>query len=198
MKPIRSAVLISGSPRHRELLATFVPDLMVILPRAEERPVRTKKDLMANARMKFASVATPKADLVLAADTAVFLGRKVLGKPSSKKDASRMLRQLSGRWHTVTTAMVIEVAGRRAEAMVTSRVHFRRLDQRIINAYIATGEPLDKAGAYGIQGLGGLLVDRLVGDYYNVVGLPLHKLEMLLESMKHNLIGIKQKKKNKI
>jgi len=197
MRPVRSAVLISGSPRRRELLATFVPDLRVVLPKAKERPVRTRKDLLANARLKFASVGIPKADLILAADTAVFLGRKVMGKPTSKKDASRMLHQLSGRWHTVTTAIVIVVAGRRAEATVTTRVHFRRLDTTIIKAYIATGEPLDKAGAYGIQGIGGLLVDRLVGDYFNVVGLPLHKLELLVESKGYHLVRISQKKKKK-
>ena len=194
MKPIRSAVLISGSPRRKALLGAFIKDLKVLIPKAEEVPVKTRKDLLANARLKFGSVRTSKTDLVLAADTAVFLGRKVMGKPSSREDARRMLRQLSGRWHTVTTAMVIEVAGKRDETTVTTRVHFRRLDQKIIDAYVATGEPMDKAGAYGIQGMGGLLVDKLQGDYFNVVGLPLHRLESILESNEYHLMNYCEEK----
>jgi septum formation protein len=188
MRPVRHAILISGSPRRRALLKAFVPDLKVVRPQVRERAVRTRKDLLANARLKFGSVKTPKTDLVLAADTAVFLGRKVMGKPSSQTEARHMLRQLSGRWHTVTTAMVVEIAGKRVEATVTTRVHFRRLAQKIIDAYVATGEPLDKAGAYGIQGMGGLLVDKVQGDYFNVVGLPLHRLETILESNGYHLL----------
>lgn len=197
MRPVKRAVLISGSPRRRELLEALVPELSILMHKGRERPIRTRDDVLANARLKFDSVRAPKADLVLSADTAVFLGKKVMGKPSSRKDAARMLRQLSGRWHTVTTAMVIAVAGKRAEAVVTTRVHFRRLEKGIIDAYIATGEPMDKAGAYGIQGIGGLLVDRLVGDFFNVVGLPLHKLEAILESKGYHLIGMVQNKKKK-
>jgi septum formation protein len=194
MIPVRHAILISGSPRRRDLLMAFVPDLKVVRPSVRERTVRTRKDLLANARLKFGSVKAPKADLVIAADTAVFLGRKVLGKPSSRDDARRMLRRLSGRWHTVTTAMVVEVAGKRDEATVTTRVHFRRLDQKIIDAYVATGEPMDKAGAYGIQGMGGLLVDKIQGDYFNVVGLPLHRLESILESNEYHLMNYCEEK----
>ena len=188
MKPIRSAVLISGSPRRKALLGAFIKNLKVLIPRAQEVPVKTRMDLLANARLKFSSVIAPKAELVLAADTAVFLGKKVLGKPITPERAEDMLDKLSGRWHEVSTAMVLSIGRKKIETVVTTRVHFRTLDKSTIKAYIATGEPLDKAGAYGIQGLGGLFIDRIIGDYYNVVGLPLPKLEELLEKNGYNLL----------
>ena len=181
MRPVRSAVLISGSPRRRVILGTFIPNLKVVAPNVHEPPVRTKKDLLVNARLKFGSVKAPNADLVLAADTAVFVGDTALGKPYTPAEAARMLTRLSSRWHEVLTAMVLTIGKKRLSSVVTTKVHFRKLPQTVISAYVATGEPLDKAGAYGIQGIGGLFIDRIDGDYYNVVGLPLPKLEEILE-----------------
>ena len=181
MKPIRSAVLISGSPRRKALLGSFIKNLKVLIPRATEVPVKTRKDLLTNARLKFFSVEAPTVELILSADTAVFLGKTVLGKPHTPSRAKEMLRKLSGRWHEVSTAMVLFIGHKKIEAVVTTKVHFRKLDKNTIKAYVDTREPLDKAGAYGIQGLGGLFIDQIVGDYYNVVGLPLPKLEEILE-----------------
>jgi len=181
MRPINNAVLLSASPRRKALLRTFIKDLKVLVPKAKEVPVKTRRDLLINARLKFSSVLAPKADLVLSADTAVFLGKKVLGKPITPAKANRMLGQLSGKWHEVSTAMVLSIGRKKVETVVTTRVHFRKLDAKTIKAYVATGEPLDKAGAYGIQGRGSLFIDRIEGDYYNVVGLPIPKLEEILE-----------------
>ena len=181
LRPVRSAVLISGSPRRRAILGTFVTNLKVIIPKIHEPLVRTKRDLLVNARLKFGSVTASKVDLVLAADTAVFIGGKALGKPKTPAEATRMLRRLSGRWHEVLTAMVLSIDKKKLTAVVTTKVHLRKLPPAVIAAYVATGEPLDKAGAYGIQGIGGLFIDRIDGDYYNVVGLPLPRLEELLE-----------------
>jgi len=188
LKRIRSAVLISGSPRRKALLCSYIKNLKVIIPKAEEIPVRTRTDLLTNARLKFSSVKALNAELVISADTAVFLGKTVLGKPITPARAEEMLRKLSGRWHTVSTAMVLSISHKKIEAVVTTKVHFRKLDTKTIKTYVATGEPLDKAGAYGIQGLGGLFIDQIVGDYYNVVGLPLPKLEEILEKNGYCLI----------
>jgi septum formation protein len=181
MRSISRAVLISASPRRKALLGAFIKNVKVLIPKAKEVPVKTRRDLLTNAHLKFSSVEALKAELVLAADTAVFLGRSVLGKPITTTRAQEMLTQLSGRWHEVSTAMVLTLGRKKIETVVTTKVHFRKLDKATIKAYVATGEPLDKAGAYGIQGLGGLFIDRIVGDYYNVVGLPLPKLEEILE-----------------
>jgi septum formation protein len=188
MKQVKSAVLISTSPRRRELLRRLVTSLRIIAPGADEGPVRTPKDLMRNALLKYSSVGPFRADLVIAADTAVFLGKKSLGKPVCSDDAAEMLRRLSGKWHTVVTAMVVMIGGRREKALVTTRVRFRKLDRRIIKAYVESGEPLDKAGAYGIQGQGGLLIEEIAGDYYNVVGLPLPRLQQMLEMRGFSLL----------
>jgi septum formation protein len=181
MRTISRAVLISASPRRKALLGAFIKQVKVLIPKAKEVPVKTRRDLLTNARLKFSSVEALKAELVLAADTAVFLENTVLGKPITIERAQEMLGQLSGRWHEVSTAMVLTLGRKKIETVVTTKVHFRKLDKATIKAYVATGEPLDKAGAYGIQGLGGLFIDRIVGDYYNVVGLPLPKLEEILE-----------------
>ncbi len=110
---------------------------------------------------------------VLGADTVVALEGRILGKPSSADDASRVLRMLSGRTHEVITAFVLFGAGSRHEGMAATRVRFREIDEETIARYVASGESMDKAGAYGIQGSGGSLVDRVEGSYTNVVGLPL-------------------------
>ena len=190
MRSVKFAVLISASPRRKEILAAFVPKLKVVIPKAEERPIRSKADLIHNARAKLASVKTPKADFVISADTAVFLGRTVMGKPGSPKLAKAMLRKLSGKWHTVMTGIVINAKGRVRSAVVTTRVHFRKLSDKAIAGYVRTGEPLDKAGAYGIQGLGGHLIDRIDGDYFNVVGLPIYKVEEILEDFGYTFLGM--------
>jgi len=110
---------------------------------------------------------------LLAADTIVVHGSEVLGKPRSAACARQMLRELSGDWHSVLTGFAVFSGDLFAAGVETTRVHFRKLSEREIEDYVATGEPLDKAGAYGIQGKGAILVDRIEGSYNNVVGLPL-------------------------
>jgi septum formation protein len=116
--------------------------------------------------------------LVLAADTIVVQGGLIIGKPASGEEAREALRRLSGRWHEVHTGVVLmqEETGRTLEGVETTRVKFRELFDGEIDRYIGSGEPLDKAGAYGIQGMGSALVERIDGCYYNVVGMPLNML----------------------
>ena len=110
---------------------------------------------------------------VIAADTIVVLGNKILGKPTDPDNAKDMLRQLSGNVHEVKTAAVVLYRDKTMLQVITTRVHFRKLTEKRIDRYVSTGEPLDKAGAYGIQGKGADLVARIEGSYDNVVGLPL-------------------------
>jgi septum formation protein len=123
--------------------------------------------------------------LLIAADTIVVLDGQVMGKPGSEEEALEMLTRLSGRCHQVITAICIRTQGGYEVEDETTRVYFRPLNKEEIKAYIASGEPADKAGAYGIQGRGGLLVQRIEGCYFNVVGLPLSRLYLMLK--KHGI-----------
>lgn len=126
-----------------------------------------------------------KEGIVIGADTVVVYEGKILGKPSDEADAEKMLRKLSGREHEVITGLAIVDVDRNEEAVecVKTKVKFRRLSPEEIKEYVATGEPLDKAGAYGVQGKGAALVESIEGCYYNVVGLPLAKLVEMLKSL---------------
>ncbi len=119
---------------------------------------------------------------VLGADTVVVLGQRMLGKPASPADASRMLAELSGREHRVITAVALARDGVVQERCDVTRVWFRTLTREFIEAYVATGEPLDKAGGYGVQGYGAVLVERIEGDFFGVMGLPVRLVMDLLES----------------
>ncbi len=119
-------------------------------------------------------------EYVLGADTLVCINGAVLGKPASESEAAMMLRRLSGNWHEVMTGLVLLTpSGRCYDAVETARVHFVSLDEGEIVSYLASGEPMDKAGAYGIQGRAGLFIDRIEGDYYAVVGLPISRLHRM-------------------
>ena len=182
MAPRPRLVLASQSPRRRELLAQLGLALDVRPSNADEsvRPGEPPRDYVLRvAREKARAVA---GDLVLAADTAVVLGDEVLGKPAGADDARRMLRALSGTDHEVLTAVVVRRAAPALEldAVVATRVRFARLGPREIDWYVATGEPLDKAGAYAIQGAGGAFVLGVEGSVSNVVGLPLAETAALL------------------
>lgn len=174
-------VLASASPRRRELLERVGLSFQVTHaeldeePRAGESPAELVERL---AREKGAVVAARGAEgVVLSADTLVFLDEEVLGKPRDAQEATAMLQRLSGRWHRVFTGWALQGAGAwagrapRVGHSVT-RVRFHPLEAGQIAAYVASGEPLDKAGAYGIQDGGALLVAALDGDYFNVMGLP--------------------------
>jgi septum formation protein len=150
-------------------------------PRPRESPRRHAERL---AREKASAVATRDPDLItIGADTVVVINRTVLGKPADGDEAARMLGLLSGREHLVITAVAVSRGEKLRSAIEEVRVKFRRLRDDEIQAYIATGEPMDKAGAYGIQGFGATIVERIDGDYFAVMGLPLVRLVELLRDV---------------
>jgi septum formation protein len=180
-------VLASSSPRRRELL-NLIGIAHEVRPanldesmRPREAPRRHAERL---AREKASAVAMRDPDLItIAADTIVVINRKVLGKPVDKEDAARMLAMLSGREHTVISAVAVSRGKKLRSAIEEVKVKFRRLREDEIEAYIATGEPMDKAGAYGIQGYGATIVERVEGDYFAVMGLPLVRLIALMRDV---------------
>jgi septum formation protein len=179
-------ILASNSPRRKELLSQIVLAFSVapedvdesVLPGEAPEPYAVRLAL-AKAR---AAAERAGGGIVIAADTIVTVGGAILGKPADNADASRMLKALSGREHQVVTALAVMDALSQRSIVRTSvtKVWFRELSEREIAAYVATGEPLDKAGAYGIQERGALLVERIEGCYSNVVGLPLSLLGGML------------------
>jgi septum formation protein len=178
-------VLASSSPRRRQLLEMLgIPHVVDPADLAEDpRPGESAEDLAARlAREKALQVAARRPGApVLGADTVVVLGARLLGKPASEAEAARMLGELSGREHRVVTAVALARDGAVEERLDTTRVWFRRLTPEMIQAYVATGEPLDKAGAYGVQGYGAVLVERIAGDFFGVMGLPLRLVVELLD-----------------
>ncbi len=180
-------VLASASPRRRELLNLIgiahevVPANIDESMRAKEAPRRHAERL---AREKASALATRDPDLItIGADTIVVINRKVLGKPADAPQAAQMLAMLSGREHLVITAVAVSRGKKLRSAVEEVRVRFRRLREDEIEAYIATGEPMDKAGAYGIQGYGATIVERVEGDYFAVMGLPLVRLVGLMRDV---------------
>ena len=188
-------ILASASPRRKALLEMLgVPELTVIPARGEEAidPALTPEELVkALSRQKAAEVAAacaPEDAVVIGADTVVVLDGAVLGKPKDERCAKRMLSALSGRGHAVWTGITAIRGGRLLSRAERTEVFFRPLSEREIDAYIATGAPLDKAGAYGAQDLASLFVERIDGDFFNVVGLPLCALGKLLRELGVDLI----------
>lgn len=187
-------VLASGSPRRQELLRRIgVERFDVVVPRADETypaglsPEETVA-YIARAKAEAARALTAPEDVVITADTMVFLGDERLGKPRDEQDALRMLTELAGNHHTVCTGATVRQGEKLKCFTVTTDVYFRSATERELRAYIASGEPMDKAGAYGIQGLGALLVERIDGDYYNVMGLPLLPLAAALREFGIDLL----------
>lgn len=179
-------VLASASPRRRELLGVIGLPFEVIPSTVEESidpgiPPASAAQLLALSKAR--EVASRLSDgLVIGADTIVVVDGKILGKPSSPDDAVKMLRMLSGREHSVISGVAIVDArtGREMASHEETLVTFGALEERVIRAYVATGEPMDKAGAYGIQGKAGMLITGICGCYFNVVGLPLARLASML------------------
>jgi septum formation protein len=178
-------VLASGSPRRRQLLEMLGLEVEVKPPHVPE--IRGANELPQPyverlAREKAASVS---GDLVLGADTTVVVEGEVLEKPADPDDALRMLRRLQGRTHQVITAIALKTPGGTLTATDVTAVSFRAADDEFLSAYVATGEPMDKAGAYGIQGYGAALVEGIDGDFFSVMGLPLRLVLQLLERAGH-------------
>lgn len=183
--PAPDVILASASPRRRELLSLIFSDFRVIPSEFDEDSVPSHLAppdyVLHSAIMKARDVAArfPES-IIIGADTIVVIDEAILGKPRDTADAARMLRLLSGRTHRVYTGVAVMRGGIEHAAVECTEVTFRELSDEMICRYIASGEPMDKAGAYAIQGKGAVLISSISGCYPNVVGLPLYRLSLLL------------------
>ena len=177
-------ILASQSPRRKELLGLLHIPFTVCVSHADETmdPALSPKEAVALVSRRKAQ-ATPRQteDVVIAADTIVVCDDRILGKPADRADAIRMLKMLSGRTHQVMTGVTVLYADREAVFTEVTDVTFRAMSDKEICRYVDSGEPMDKAGAYGIQGGAALFAQSLCGDYYNVMGLPVCRLVQMLE-----------------
>ena len=184
-------ILASQSPRRKELLGLFGLPFVIRVADIDEtmNPEMSAADEVARvSRTKALAVPREGDDVVVAADTIVVCGGQVLGKPKDEADAYRMLRLLSGRDHQVMTGMTVLRGETALTVTEITDIHFRQLSDREILRYIATGEPMDKAGSYGIQGGAALFAEKMSGDYYNVMGLPVCRLGQLLKQIAPELM----------
>ena len=179
-------ILASASPRRKELLEKFGIPFVIRVADIDETmdPGKLPYDEVGRVScLKALAVPHEESDIVIAADTIVVCENKVLGKPHSQEEAKAMLRLLSGRDHQVMTGCTV-LRGEKCETFTeVTDLHFRDLREREIDKYVASGEPMDKAGAYGIQGGAALFCERLSGDYYNVMGLPVCRLGEILREI---------------
>ena len=186
-----NVILASQSPRRKELLGLLNIPFTVRVADIDEAmdPAKAPYDEVARvSRLKAEAICHEAEDIVIAADTIVVCDGKVLGKPRDEDDAFRMLRLLSGRDHQVMTGLCVLRGETATVCTEVTDIHFRELTDREIRAYIATGEPMDKAGSYGIQGGAALFAEKLHGDYYNVMGLPVCRLGQLLKDIAPELL----------
>ncbi len=184
MADMNTLILASSSPRRRQMLSelgyrfsVYLPDIAESVSKGEspvQFALRTAEEKAAAVEQRWMKHGDGTA-VILAADTVVSRGRRIFGKPGDSVEAATMLRSLSGRYHRVTTAICLRDTGTAAERVkaVSTRVLFKELSEEEISRYVATGEPMDKAGAYGIQGAAAFMVRAINGSYTNVVGLPL-------------------------
>lgn len=171
----RTILLASGSPRRRELMQNAGIDFVVEAADADESFSGGPEETVLTLSRRKAEAVSAKhpGETVLAADTIVYHDGRVLGKPADAAEAKRMLRGLSDGWHEVYTGVTVIENGEATSRCAMTRVHFVALSDAQIDAYVATGEPMDKAGAYGIQGGAARFVDRIEGSPTNVIGLPM-------------------------
>ena len=180
---MKQLILASASPRRKELLSLFGVPFVVRAADIDEAmdPKKAPFDEVARvSACKALAVRRGPEDAVIAADTIVVCGGKVLGKPHSREEAESMLRLLSGRDHQVMTGCTVLYGDCRETFTEVTDLHFRELSEKEIRRYVASGEPMDKAGAYGIQGGAALFCTGIHGDYYNVMGLPVCRLGTVL------------------
>ena len=185
-------ILASASPRRKELLSLFGIPFVIRAADIDEAmdPAKAPFDEVARvSRLKALATEHSDHDVVIAADTIVVCGGEVLGKPRDEEDARRMLRLLSGRDHQVMTGVTVLYGGDAVTFTEVTDLHFRHLSDREIDRYVATGEPMDKAGSYGIQGGAALFCTGMKGDYYNVMGLPVCALGEVLKQVAPELMG---------
>lgn len=185
-------ILASQSPRRRELLKLFGLPFTICVADVDERmdPNQPAAEEVARvSRCKALAVPRGENAVVIAADTIVVCQGKVLGKPHSPEEAEQMLSLLSGRDHQVMTGVTVLLGQQERVFTEITDLHFRPLSHKEIDRYVRSGEPMDKAGAYGIQGGAALFCDRMVGDYYNVMGLPVCRLGQVLKELASELMG---------
>ena len=188
-------ILGSGSPRRQELLQRMgIQDFIVRVPDVKEwypeglTPPEIVQYISREKADAIGRGAGPE-DIVITADTMVFLGDQRLGKPRDEAHALEMLTALQGRHHTVCTGVTVRQGGQSLTEAESTEVVFRPATETELRSYIRTGEPMDKAGAYGVQGKGALLVEGIRGDFYNVMGLPILRLSRMLEKFGVRLLG---------
>ena len=181
-----SLILASKSPRRQELLQRMgLTDFKILVPDADESfpdgltPQQTV-EYISRVKAVAAKELVSARDIVITADTMVFLDEHRLGKPTDEADALRMLTALQGRSHTVCTGVTVMQGDHILTESEPTKVYFREASEAELRGYIATGDPMDKAGAYGVQSLGALLVERIDGDFFNVMGLPVLRLSRML------------------
>ena len=185
-------ILASQSPRRRELLGLLGIPFTVRVADIDEtmKPGASAYSEVARvSRLKAMAVPREPEDLVIAADTIVVCDGRILGKPRDSEEAKDMLRLLSGRDHQVMTGLTVLRGEQAAVVTEVTDIHFRELSEGEIQAYVASGDPMDKAGAYGIQSGAALFCDRICGDYYNVVGLPVCRLTEIMKQMAPEWMG---------
>lgn len=181
-----SIILASQSPRRRELMGLFHLPFTAVVADIDETmdpALPPEAEVARVSRAKALAIPRQPEDVVIAADTVVVCGGTVLGKPHSPREAEEMLHLLSGRDHQVMTGLTVVHGETVYSHTEISTIHFRPLTDGEIHRYVATGEPMDKAGAYGIQGGAALFITGIEGDYYNVVGLPVCRLGMVLQEL---------------
>jgi len=185
-------ILASSSPRRAELLRAAGINFTVRAADIDEtiKPHELPRDYVVRLSREKARAVARDGELALGADTTVVLNGEIAGKPADAEDARRMLRALSGRWHEVLTGLTLERSGQTLSAIASTRVKFAELSDVEINWYVSTGEPMDKAGAYAIQGHASLFVERIEGSYSNVVGLPVQVVYRLARQMGVELLRI--------
>lgn len=179
-------ILASASPRRKELLGLFHIPFVIRVADIDETMDDTKSpfdEVARVSRLKALAVERQADDIVIAADTIVVCSGKILGKPGSEAEAVSMLQLLSGRDHQVMTGCTVLHGDRTETFTEVTDLHFRDLSRKEIEAYVASGEPMDKAGSYGIQGGAALFCERMAGDYYNVMGLPVCRLGQVLKQI---------------
>lgn len=187
-------ILASTSPRRRELLGMLGLSFTVLGADIDEtmdprRGAEAEVSRICRAKAEAVRPLSAAEDVIVAADTIVCVDSRILGKPRSEADAAAMLRLLSGRTHEVRTGVTVLGDSRCVTEVEETAVRFRPLQENEIRAYIESGEPMDKAGAYGIQGLGSIFVESILGDYFNVMGLPLCRLSQILNAFGIAVLG---------
>ncbi len=171
-------ILASSSPRRRKLMKEIFGEVKIVHPKVNEDRLSNESPREMVKRLATLKAHSVKSSsIVVAADTVVELEGKIFGKPSNVEEAKEMLRNLSGKWHTVHTGVCVRKGDKEISFVSSTRVKFYDLDEKTIDMYVRTGSPLDKAGAYGIQeDLGMILVEKIEGDFFTVVGLPISRV----------------------